>query len=745
MKSYCLLLSALFFVACSTTKYIPEGSYLLEKADIKMEDEGADKALLDAYIQQKPNTSKTAVRIYGLVKNDSTRFNRFIRKMGEAPVIFSNRAVALSVQELTAEIHNQGYLNASVSATIDTLNQKANVVYHVRNDQPYRIRNYTMDIPLMQRRNQTDSTRVRTDRRLIREGHIFNLEVLEQERKRISSQLHNRGYYTFNENNLRYLADTALRSNQVDLQLVLSDTNRVDAVYRVQQINVFSGFDPLDKAAYQIVDSVIRNGIRIYYDSLHFLRPGVIREKIQIRPEQIYRERAGESTYRLFQNLNCVGRVSLQYAENNYPDSTLLDCNIYLTPGNNHSLQITWEGTNKAGDLGLAADINYGNLNLLNGSELFNVHLRGAYEWVAGNSNRETLTHNYYELGLMPSMTFPRLHFPWFGRRMSETYHTQTQYRLGYNMQQRPEYNRNFFNFRWQFNWTAQQKSLSQSLSLLDINYIYMPWKSEQFQDYLNSIYSLTKFSYSNTFTAGIAYQLIYSNAQTGRTKPNLYTFRWSFETSGNALYGLAKAFHIPHNEGRYHVLGNPFAQYIKGDLDWSETVRLSDISKMAFHAGLGVALPYLNSDILPFEKRYFAGGPNSVRGWRTRYLGPGSFQEATNDPSLHVGDINLLLNVEYRTKVLPWLEPAAFIDAGNIWTIRNYENQPGGQFRWNRFYKEIAIGAGLGLRLDFNFLILRLDAGTQVYNPVTQNPFVLFKGNFWKQSAAYLAIGYPF
>ncbi|MDR1683798.1 MAG: BamA/TamA family outer membrane protein [Candidatus Symbiothrix sp.] len=748
MKQYSLILLALLFAACSVTKHIPEGSYLLGKADIQMIDDGADKTLLNNYIHQKPNTSKNAVRIYGLVKNDSSWLKRFIRKLGEAPVIFNNHAVALSVQELMTEMHNQGYLNASVSAEIDTINKKAQVIYHIRNEEPYRIRKYTIDIPQMQRHNPVDSSRVLADRRLIREGSIFNLEQLESERKRIATSLRNRGYYTFNENNLRFLADTALRSKQVDLQLVLADTNRINPVYRVQRIKVFSGFDPLDKKAYQIEDSLEYNGIQIYYDSLRFLRPSVIRKKIRVRPQQVFRERAGESTYKLLQNLDCMGRTDLQYAENNYPDSTLLDCNIYLTPGDNHSMQITWDGTHKAGDLGLAVGITYGNLNLFNGSELFNIRLRGAYEWVAGTAGNDTLTHNYYELGVSPSLTFPSLHLPWLGEYLSENYHTQTQYSMDFNLQKRPEYIRNFFNFRWQFNWTAQRKSLSQSLALLDINYVNMPWKSDLFQNYLDwNVDALTKFSYANTFTAGITYNLLYNNAQSGRIQANSYTIRLHLETSGNALYGLAKAFGVSHSEEeQYRVLGNPFAQYIKGDFDWTESVRLSSIETMAFHINLGIAVPYLNSNILPFEKRYFAGGPNSVRGWHTRYLGPGSFRWENYNPTLHVGDINLLLNAEYRIKVLSWLEPAVFVDAGNIWTIKNYDNQPGGQFRWNRFYKELATGAGIGLRLDLGFLILRFDYGTQVINPMAENQtFVLFKGDFWKQSTGYLAIGYPF
>jgi outer membrane protein assembly factor BamA len=183
----------------------------------------------------------------------------------------------------------------------------------------------------------------------------------------------------------------------------------------------------------------------------------------------------------------------------------------------------------------------------------------------------------------------------------------------------------------------------------------------------------------------------------------------------------------------------------VKGDIDYSETFRLSENGGVAFHAGLGVAYPYGNSSIMPFEKRYYAGGPNSVRGWKTRYLGPGSLKES-NNMVFHVGDVNFILSAEYRYKILNWLEPAVFVDCGNIWTIKDYPNQHNGLFKWDSFYKELAVGTGIGLRFDLSFLILRFDVGTRVYDPkIEGNRFVFLKKNFMDNSATYVAIGYPF
>lgn len=751
----------LFLVACNTSKYIPEGEYLLDQVTIRAEEKGPDEAVLWPYIQQKPNASKFGLGIYNLVPNDSGWIKKLIRKTGEPPVLFNNHLVSLSVNELNLQMRNMGYLHATVSAQVDTTDQKATVHYRILPGEPYRIRNYTLDLPQLQTLRDTSGTgrpdsllrntrrlqRAPRNRPLIEEGAVFDFHLLEKERARVSSLLRNQGYYTFTEENLHYVADTTLGSHQVDLTMTWADSAQHALPYTVRQVRVFSGYDPLEKDDYRIVDSLEYDGIHIYYNDSHFLRPRMIREKVWVRPGQLYRERQGTSTYNSFQSLSSMGRVDIQY-DSNTSDSTLLDCLIYLTPGNNHSLQAGLAGTNKAGDLGMALDATYGNLNIFNGSETFNIHWRAAYEFVGRHGKDDALVDNYYELGVNPSLIFPQLHLPVINRYMEDRYKAQTQYSLGYNIQRRPEYVRNFFNFSWKFNWSSHQSKLSQSWSLLDINYVNMPWQSAKFKEYLqNEVDLLTKNSYNNVFTAGTGYSLIYTNAETGRIRQRLYTIRLNAESSGNVLGWIFDAVYAAKQQehtGPYAVLGNPFAQYVKGNIDFAETFLLDANHGLAFHAGVGVAYPYKNSSILPFEKRYYGGGPNNVRGWHTRYLGPGSFRGNPGDPTTHVGDISLIVSAEYRFRLLSWLEPAFFVDAGNIWTIRDYEAQPGGQFRWNTFFREIAVGTGAGLRFDFKFLVFRLDAGTQVYDPALRRS-VFLKGRFFNQSAFYVAIGYPF
>ncbi|MDR1369089.1 MAG: BamA/TamA family outer membrane protein [Dysgonamonadaceae bacterium] len=750
MKQHCkyniIILFCLLISSCSTTKYIPDGKYLLDAVSLDIDAENIPKAEMAGYIQQKPNDPKLRLKIYNLVKGDTNKwFDRKIRQLGEPPVIYNQRLEQQSVRELIIGMKNRGYLNAKVDSRIDTSDKKVKIHYHIESNKPYRIRNYNIKIPdaridsILGKRKQQNIA--------VKPEALFDMETLEKERSAISSLLRDHGYYTSTENNLHYLVDTTLNSHQADISMIMNDTTQIKP-HHIGKVTVYSGFDPLNIEDYKIVDSIRYNGINILYDSIRFLRPSVVDDNVMVRPGSLFQESRGNRTYNYFNQLGNVGRTNVRYVEGNYPDSSLLDCNIYLTPGDIHSMQVELDGTNKAGDLGIAANIAYGHHNLFNGAEWLNIRLRGAYEFVHAES-ADLLAQNFYEFRINPTLTFPKLHFPFIGKAIKDRFNVSTQYGIGFDVQKRPEYTRNFFNLNWKILWNNEKQTLNQSLSLLDINYAIMPWKSDEFQEYLNQVDSLTKYSYEDIFTAGIGYSLIFSNnKEQGGYRQRLYTIRFNAEASGNVLNRILNlAGAKKSSSGQYTIFGNPFAQYIKGDFDFSQTIRLNGKNGLAFHAAFGIAYPYGNSSILPFEKRYYSGGPNSIRGWSTRYLGPGSYSAGKGDPTNHVGDIRMELSAEYRYKWIKWLELATFIDAGNIWTIKEYPNQPGGHFKASGFYKEIAVGTGAGFRIDLGFLIIRLDGGTRVYDPALAEGkrLTFLKGSFKHNSAFYLAIGYPF
>ncbi len=743
-------------VSCSVTKNIPEGKYLLDRVTVDIDNKNVDQASLTSFIRQKPNDPKFRIYWYDWAGQDSSRIKNWVRNnLGKPPVIFDQAAMTQSVKEIRAEMKNLGYLNNTVTTRLDTVGDKKRmrVTYVVDSQDPYRIRDYDISMPnpsmdsLVERRVQQHGS-------LLKKESIFDMNRLEEERSQISSLLRNQGYFTSTKDNLHYLADTALHSNQVDLALIYKDSTQVHPFY-IRNVIVRSGYDPIYMQSYHPADSVNYRGIEIIYDRTHFMREKTLYENILVKPGDLYSERRGTRTYDYLMSLGSISRAGVQYQQ---VDSALVDCNIYLTPGNIHEVQLGLEGTNKAGDLGVGALIAYTHRNIFNGAEAWNIKLKGAYEFVSGSVN-EVLTHNFYEVGVSTGLMFPNVHIPFLRNAIKERLNVHTTYEVSFDIQQRPEYTRDFFNFSWKNHWENRRKTLSQTFNIVDINYVMMPYISSEFRNYLNQEEnSLTKYSYENVFTAGQSYSIVYTNPNTGRYRQRLYTIRFNAESSGNLLNGIFRLTNAKKsNSGQYNILGNPYAQYLKGDFSYAQTVRFDEKNSVAYHFLIGAAYPYGNSSftdslgvtssILPFEKRYYAGGPNSVRGWSTRYLGPGSYNGDEGNPATHVGDLKLELSVEYRHKVIKWLELAGFVDAGNIWTIRAYENQAGGQWTANRFYREIAMGTGIGVRFDLSFLIIRLDAAKRVYDPAKpeKERWTFLKERWKGNSEIYFAIGYPF
>ncbi len=738
-----LLLVVWSFSSCNITRTVPDGRYLLYKNKLEFDDtKEVSRSKMESYIQQRPNDPRISLRIYNWLKGDTSRW--LVRKAGKTPVLYNEKLTGQSIQNIKMEMANEGFLHAEVKALTDTSGKKIYVTYHVKGNEPYRIRDYK--VSLNDNRIDTILTvRNRRERSELLPGTIFAMDKLETERTKVSQLLRNVGYYTSTESNLRYLADTIRRPRQVDLTMVLQDS-LPPKLYYIRHIDVFSGYDPFAKVHFRMKDSIDYNGLHIFYDSTHFMRPSVLRKNLLMKSETIYSAQRDKQTYSHISTLGCVSRTDIQYKEVMVNDTSMLDCKVYLTPGNIHGMQMGIDGTNKAGNLGAAVNVSYSHYNLFNGGEQLTIKLRGAYEFVSS----DTLLHNYYEVGAGLSLSFPQAHIPVFGQHLKSRYTTSSQYSISFDLQKRPEYTRDFFNLSWKQKLDNEKRTLSQTLSIIDINYVMMPWMSAEFENYLNQeSNTLTRFSYENVFTTGIGYSFIYTNTNVGKFKRGLNTLRFSSEASGNILEGIFSLSNAKKSDdGQYTIFGNPFAQYVKGDVDFAQTFRLNPKNAIAMHGAIGVAFPYGNSTILPFEKRYYGGGPNNVRGWSTRYLGPGEYYKEGDEsnPATHVGDIRLVLSAEYRYKWIKWLEFATFIDAGNIWTIRDYDNQPGGLFEWKTFYRQIAMGCGIGLRLDLSVLIIRVDGGKRIYDPArTQGDRWTFFEGFKGNSALYLAIGYPF
>ena len=385
--------------------------------------------------------------------------------------------------------------------------------------------------------------------------------------------------------------------------------------------------------------------------------------------------------------------------------------------------------------------------------------VRGAYEAITG-LGEGYLSDNYTEYGVESSLNFPEFMFPFISKEYKRRSRATSEVSLKYNWQIRPEFERTIASAAWSYRWMGKTRS-SHRFDVLDINYIYMPWMSEEFRDYLNSMTdrnSILRYSYENMLIVKLGYTYTYNSAGgpvAQRTpKRDAYSIRFNIEESGNLLYLGSKLFHPHPKAGEAYQLANiDFAQYVKMDFDYSKNFIIDERNAFVFHVGAGLAVPYGNSKILPFEKRYFSGGANSVRGWSVRSLGPGEYNGYKSNGELdnmsyitRTGDIKLDVNFEYRTYLFWKLNGAAFIDAGNTWTLRASDDIPGGEFKFNRFYKQLAVAYGLGIRFDLDYLILRFDTGMKAVNPMKgEERFPLIKPDFSRDFAFHFAVGYPF
>lgn len=766
----------LYLTGCSTTRHVKEGDYLLDKVEIVSDNEDFKSANLSSYLAQQPNFKvfgllKWPLHVYNWAGKDDKWVNRLLRRFGEAPVLLDTVLVDQSEEELRRYFVNKGYVHARVDASIDTSKSKKAVVkYEVITHEPYRIRNYSMDISdttinriahMQQPRRPRFASPFRAVPEdftpLVKEGSLFDRDVLDAERQRLTSLLRRRGYFAFNRDYISYKADSAFNKQVVDLSLqvnpILQKTASGEVIsmphsrYYINDVFVETDYDPINQDASVASgpkDTVkIGNMAVLYGADGRVIRPSVLRKNIYITPGMLYNERTVEQTYASFSALRALKNVNIRFSEFLENDTMKLNCTILTTPAKPQSVGVDLEGTNSAGDFGFATSLNYQHRNLFKGAEVFSAKVRGAYESLSGG-----FAQDYFEYGGEASITFPEFLFPFVGYDMRRKLRASSELKVSYNYQTRPEYSRTLLSGGWSYIWQERANSQGRHVfKLLDVDYMYLPRINQAFKDSLPE--STRLYNYSDQFIMGSGYTYSFTNYNPLFKQRNTHSLRASVELAGNMLYGLSKLTKASKDEnGIYNLFGINYAQFVKADFDFSKSIVLDERNSIAYRIGAGVGFPYGNAEMLPFERRYFSGGANSVRGWSVRRLGPGSMA-VTDSTSFfnQSGDVRLDLSVEYRSKLFWKFEMAAFVDAGNIWTIRPYSFQDKGNFDFSRFYKEIALSYGLGLRVDFDFFLIRFDTGFKAYNPqeTGKERWAILKPNFTNNFAWHFAVGYPF
>ena len=731
LKALPLWCMVALLAACSATKFVPDESYLLEKVELKADTKKFNVASLEPYIRQKANSKwfsvfKIPLGTYALSGRDTTRWiNRTLRKIGEEPVVYDTLQAQLSCNDLKLALQNMGYMNAEVDLTTRAKGKRLTAIYTLHPGTPFFINSVRYDIQdsVIARMLDLDNP----GRQELKAGDPFTVTRLEEERKRITRILMDSGYYRFHKDFIQYGADSTAGQNQINLMLHLLP-------YRPN-----SGAPETLHPRYSI-----RNVTFSSNDSAKIhLRPRVLRRSTLIKEGDLFSATQLQRTYANFARMQAVRYTNIRFTE--APDTTLLDCDINISTNKPSSISFQPEGTNTAGDLGAAASVTYENRNLFRGSELLSIQLRAAYEAITGLEGYQN--KDYQEYGVETKLTFPRFVAPLLSRSFRRRSIATSELSLNWNLQNRPEFHRRVFSTAWRYHWNEPRHHISYRYDFFDINYVYMPWISSRFKaDYLDNVTSrnaILRYNYEDLFILKMGFGLAFNDGENA--------LKVNVESAGNMLHAVSKMFRLPQNaDGKYTLVNIAYAQYVKFDVDFTRLFQFDERNSLAFHVGLGVAYPYGNSTILPFEKRYFSGGANSVRGWRVRELGPGTFKgtDGRIDFINQTGDMKLDMNLEYRT-FLGWkLHGAVFVDAGNIWTLRNYADQPGGQFRFNSFYRQIALAYGLGLRLNFDYFILRFDLGMKAVNPAyetSREHYPLLYPNFKRDFAFHFAVGLPF
>lgn len=760
----------MFLFSCNPTKYVPEGETLLDFNFVKINRESVKKEDVDPYIKQKPNKRIFGARfhlgLYNLSKIDKNNgFNNWLRKIGEEPVIFDPYATTKSKEQIKAYLSSKGYFDGSVMETIEIANRKTKVYFNIDLNRPYTIKDisYQIEDTVVAKLVYMDTTNCAIIR-----GKPYDQDILQSERSRVERFVRDQGFYNFSGENINYRVDSTIGNRQVKVDYQVRSYHRPGPgnsqvplpyrQYRIRNIYIYPDYIPRDVLAGG--DEYQKTLDTTFYEGYYFIsnqkrtsvKYDVIIHSLYLKPGTIFNVSNTEVSHNRLMALRTYRLANIIYGE--LPDSAAkgysqLDCVIQLTPMSRQSFSVELEGTNSGGNLGGALNFIYQNKNLFRGAEQFNMKLKGAYETFSKDSAGVRRTTR--EFGVESSLRLPKFFIPFLeSENFIKKYNPMTTIQVAFNYQHLPVYTRTIANASMGYQWKAGPYS-SHLVNPIQMNMVKIPEIDRNYYTRViqNSNYLIN--SYKDVLIAGAAYSYVFTNQKLKKSK-DYWVIHATAETSGNLLGALMKLtnadLHTDTLTSYYTLFGQPFAQFFKSDIDVRYNRIINEVSSFVYRAFIGVGIPYKNSSAMPFEKQYFEGGANGIRGWQVRSLGPGSYVPSSSVYTNQTGDIKLETNLEYRFKLFSILEGATFVDAGNIWAIKKDADRPGAQFRFNKFYNDIAVGTGLGLRFDLSFVILRGDLGLKLRDPrYSGSESWLFNRSFnlHEDLALVIAIGYPF
>lgn len=789
-----MTMAALWLWSCGVMRNTPQDEYLLHRVVVEddksvSKDEIISSYELERYVRQSPNKRLFGFNFYIWVYNSANPdkdnwWNRLKRKIGEEPVYLDQSSTDKSIENLKIYMNSQGFYSSRATCEIDTVSRarRAIVKYSTQQGRPYIIR----DVEYVFRDTMLSELILRdTANSLIHRGDIFSVARLDKERERMAGHLRQIGYYNFTVNNIEYEADTLMGNYGVDVNVIVKKhlagyNERGEAIlrdnvrYRVDEVTIYPNFDP----TVNLGDSIFRYSIdTTWYRGLNIIhqkgesptvRANVLRQAVSIYPQSVFNSQHVNQTY---QNLMSTGyfksaRVnfsqqaqpqapidSLRFRQRedmrmrdqsttNYSPVGYLSSQILCSPALRQSFNIELEGSTTSSFYGLTATLGYQNRNIFKGAESLDVDFIAGYEHMKAP---DAIKSRATEFGVSVALSVPRFVIPIFGSHFPMTTRPRTKVEVSVNWQNRPYYERMLSSVSLGYSWLSKRSS-SFTLRPIDVNLVDMRYIDSDYYDQLENEY--LKNSYQTQLIIGLNAGYIYNN-QGKRLNGNSTMLRYNIELAGNVIRGINNLLDSQKSEdGYYQLFGIQYAQYFRNDISVSHRIPFGDKSALAGRLFAGIGIPYGNSTSLPFDRLFYAGGSNSMRGWLPRTLGPGSsaLPEDSVYPS-QLGDVKLEANIELRFPVWGIVHGATFFDVGNVWYLKNRYTSydEGATFDGSTFYKELGFNTGVGVRVDVQFVVLRLDWGVQLHNPNQE------LGNRWiskfdfDNTAINFGVGYPF
>lgn len=757
----------LFLASCSVRKYVPDNEILLRRNNVEIYSKDVDftKSDISQYIIQEENSNILGLMpltwvYYKTEKKSDKKISGWInRTIGKKPIYYSNEQKDNSVMQISKYLNNIGYFNSGISVEIKNKKKTVKVTYGIHPAQPYIINDITYTI------NDTAIARYVKDIENtlpVQKGEIYNAFELDDERDLISEYLKNNGYYFFTKDYITMEIDTNFMYRKANINIRIDNvldpsTQKTEnhKQYYINNIYIYPKGLPSSRLFIDTVQYTYNWGKRYGENTYDFVFIGnpKIRFKtfdnmIHIQKGSLYSLNSVTQTYKSLNNLKIfnLNNIDFEIIENNNNDSiNLLDCNITLNRGKLNYYSIQVEGTNSSGDLGVLGSFTYRNKNIFRGAEIFNINIKGGVQAQSvlddqGNAG----LFNTKEFGIEASIFIPKFLSPVKINNFAKEYQPRTTFTTGYNIQSRPIYLRQTIGFTYGYNWMRNNR-VQHILSPLTLNSVKVD-PTPSFEEVLAlETNQRIKDQYTSHLIFGLDYTYIFNN-QNIRYLKDFFYIKANLQTSGNLLSAFNNTSLIETVDQYHEIFKIRYAQYIRCSLDFRYFKYIIGEHQIATRLMIGAGIPYGNSNDMPFEKSFYAGGSNGMRGWQFRELGPGTFNNPDNLNLERIGDIQLELNFEFRYPIYNFIKGAIFTDIGNIWTMRESETFVGGEFKFDSFYKQLAADAGIGFRFDFSFLLFRFDAAAPIVNPAyPEGERWRIKKLQFKDFILNFGIGYPF